>query len=232
MAAEPCCGPAPAIAAFLITTVAVGASVSTASNHPDEYQLTLECGVRRKERASSWTSVARAQIRSSTLGGIPILIGAGRWGRELSWPSHSPRPGFAPPLRRTHSGSLQAGPRDAARLKRLSAFGGSAPYSRRSARDYSPIAFVGRGQSRSRSFSYYRATPRTSQGHGQKGPVLLAIGAIAAAYGSRAFPLVLGVASTVKLTVVGLGRSWPFDRHMHGSRACSRSAAPSRFGHC
>jgi len=39
-----------------------------------------------------------------------------------------------------------------------------------------------------------------------EGPVLLAIGAIAAAYGSRAFPLMLGVASTVKFTVVGL---WP-----------------------
>ena len=39
-----------------------------------------------------------------------------------------------------------------------------------------------------------------------EGPLLLAFGLVAIAYGSRWFPLVLGVASTVKYTMVGL---WP-----------------------
>ena len=51
-----------------------------------------------------------------------------------------------------------------------------------------------------------------------EGPLLLAFGAVAAAYGSRWFPFVLGVASTVKFTVVGL---WPLVliRAAHGWRS-------------
>lgn len=48
-------------------------------------------------------------------------------------------------------------------------------------------------------------------------PLLLAFGLVAAAYGSRWFPLVLGIASTAKLTAVGL---WPLAlvRSAHGWR--------------
>jgi hypothetical protein len=51
-----------------------------------------------------------------------------------------------------------------------------------------------------------------------EGPVLLAFGLIAVAFGSRWFPFVLGAASTAKLTVVGL---WPLVllRRAHGWRS-------------
>lgn len=50
------------------------------------------------------------------------------------------------------------------------------------------------------------------------GPLLLACGVVAVAYGSRWFPLILGAASTVKFTLVGL---WPLAliRAAHGWRS-------------
>lgn len=62
--------------------------------------------------------------------------------------------------------------------------------------------------------------PRNAENFGRawaEGPLLLAFGLVAAAWGSRAFPIALGAASTVKLTAVGL---WPLIafRRAHGWR--------------